>query len=291
MSEALVAVITRTKDRPRFLRRALRSVASQRLDSVIHVVVNDGGERAPVDSAVAASGGRCEVVHLERSVGRGAAANVGLSRSASTLVVFHDDDDTWEPGFLSEAVSAWRSSGRRGVVTASSQVFEAEEGDRFVERRRERFFPQLAAISLADVARENCFVNLAFLAERSAIAEVGGYDETLPLYEDWDFNLRFLSAFDVAFVPKPLANYHLREAAQGAARNSFAQEEARVADARAVLLNRWLRRPGPVGTLMALGPTLAAVHGQRERLDKLFNLVHGARQAWPLRTLESLLKR
>ncbi|HEY1089379.1 MAG TPA: hypothetical protein VGE37_16875, partial [Archangium sp.] len=114
---------------------------------------------------------------------------------------------------------------------------------------------------------------------------------TLPLYEDWDFNLRFLSAFDVAFVPKPLANYHHRQAAQGTARNSFAQEEARVADARAVLLNRWLRRPGPVGTLMALGPALAAVHGQRERLDKLFNLLHGARQAWPLRTLESLLKR
>jgi hypothetical protein len=40
---------------------------------------------------------------------------------------------------------------------------------------------------------------------------------------------------------------------------------------------------------MALGPTVHAVEGLRERLDKLFNLVHGARQTWPLRTIESWL--
>jgi hypothetical protein len=171
------------------------------------------------------------------------------------------------------------------VITGAERIVEKD----FVEVRREPFFPHLEAISLADVARENCFVNLAFLAERAAISEVGGYDETLPLYEDWDFNLRFLQRFDVMYVREPLARYHHREAASGTAQNSFALEAAKVADARAVLLNRWLRAPGPVGTLMALGPTVHAVEGLRERLDKLFNLVHGARQTWPLRTIESWL--
>jgi glycosyltransferase involved in cell wall biosynthesis len=285
-----VAVVTRTKDRPRFLARARRSVLAQGFDDLVHVVVNDGGSPAEVDAVLRGTPGRVQVEHLPSSVGRGAAANLGLQRSQSTLVVFHDDDDTWHPDFLRTAVAAWKASGRQGVVTRAAQVTERQEGDGFVELRREVFFPRLEAISLADVARESCFVNLAFLAERAAIETVGGYDETLPLYEDWDFNLRFLSRYDVAFVPEVLAHYHLREAAAGTARNSFAQEAARAADARAVLLNRWLRQPGPVGTLMALGPTLDAVHGLRERLDKLFNLVHGARQAWPLRALEDWLR-
>ena len=40
-----VAVITRTKDRPIFLKRALLSVSSQTFSDYIHVVVNDGGTK------------------------------------------------------------------------------------------------------------------------------------------------------------------------------------------------------------------------------------------------------
>jgi GT2 family glycosyltransferase len=290
MSVPPVAVITRTRNRPRYLRRALESVAAQRVEPLLHVVVNDGGPAADVDAVVRAATHRVDLVHLATSVGRGAAANVGLRHSQSTLVVWHDDDDTWHPRFLTTALEAWRRSGRRAVVTAAERVVEQDDGMRLVEVRREPFFPGLKAVSLADVARESCFVNLAFLAERGAVESVGAYDEGLPVYEDWDFHLRFLSSFDVAFVPEVLARYHHREGASGEARNSFEQEAARTADARAVLTNRWLRRPGPVGLLMALGPTLEGLSAGQQRVDKLFNLFHGARQKWPLSALEKWVK-
>ncbi|WP_363323715.1 glycosyltransferase, partial [Accumulibacter sp.] len=44
----LVAVITRTKDRPLLLQRALESVSGQSLTDIQWVIVNDGGEPAPV---------------------------------------------------------------------------------------------------------------------------------------------------------------------------------------------------------------------------------------------------
>lgn len=289
MNRPLVAVITRTRGRPHLLSRALRSVASQGFDDLVHVVVNDGGERAPVEALIREHAPAARLVHLERQIGRGAAANEGLKRSESTLVVFHDDDDTWEPGFLRQAIEAWRSSGRRGVVVGANHVRERETDGGFVEVGREPFCPRITAVSLAELTRDNCLVNLGFVFERAVTDELGGYDEELPLYEDWDFNLRFFSKFDVAYVPARLANYHQRVGAAGESRNSFEQEGARAAEARALLLNRWLRRPGPVGTLMALGPTVIAVASMRERLDKLFNLVHGARHTWPMRALESWL--
>lgn len=288
-----VAVITRTKNRPSYLARALRSVSAQGVGDLVHVIVNDGGERSAIDAALAHAKPQhsVQLEHVSTSMGRGAAANLGLERSQSTLVVFHDDDDTWHPAFLRTAIERWRSSKRRGVITAAERVIERDEGGDLTELRREPFFPTLRAISLADVARESCFVNLAFLAERSAVHEVGGYDPELPVYEDWDFNLRFLSRFDVAFVPQVLAFYHQRETASGSARNSFDEEAAKSADARAVLVNRWLRKGGTVGLLMALGPASDAVMGTRDRLDKLFNLVHSARHTWPLSAVESWLSR
>lgn len=289
MSQPLVAVITRTRNRPVFLARALESVRRQRFEDWVHLIVNDGGERAPVEALTTHP--KTKTLHLA-GVGRGRAANEGLALATSTLVVFHDDDDTWHPDFLSTAVAQWKASGRRGVVTRSERVIERLEGDRLVELRREPFFPDLSALSIAELARENCFINLAFLAERQAVAEVGGYDETLPLYEDWDFNLRFLARFDVSVVPQVLAHYHHREGATGEQRNSFLQDSARAADARAVLVNRWLRDPERrhVGQLMALGPSLMTLEAISGRLDKLFNLMHGVRQTWPLRSLEAWLK-
>lgn len=297
VSQPLVAIVTRTRDRPAFLVRAVESVLAQGLRDWVHVIVNDGGARAPVDQLVEANArryeGRAHVLHLEAPVGRGAAANTGAAAVRSGLLVWHDDDDTWSPRFLERAVAAWRASGARGIVTRSERVIERMEGERLLELRREPFFPELEAVSLAQLARGNCFVNLAFLLERAAFDAVGPFDHQLPVYEDWDFNLRFLHRFDVHVVPEVLAHYHHREAdSPGAALNSFAQERARVAAARARLVNRWLRERDTqaVGLLLALGPSLDAVDGVRERVDKLFNLLHGVRQRWPVRRLEALLK-
>lgn len=293
MSHPLVAIVTRTRNRPAFLARAIDSVLAQGLRDWVHVIVNDGGDRAAVDELVARASaryeGRVRVVHHDAAVGRGAAANSGAASAHSTLLVWHDDDDTWKPDFLERAVAAWRATKAKGVVTRCERVIENE---RLVELRREPWNADLEAVSLAQLARGNCFINLAFLLEREAFDAVGPFDAELPVYEDWDFNLRFLHRFDVHVVPEVLAHYHHREAAAGSARNSFAQDHARVAAARARVVNRWLRNPETqaIGLLLALGPSLDALDGVRERVDKVFNLLHGVRRKWPLRQLESLLR-
>ena len=48
-----VAVITRTKDRPILLRRAIESVLRQSFGEWVHVIINDGGNPSTVDFLVA----------------------------------------------------------------------------------------------------------------------------------------------------------------------------------------------------------------------------------------------
>lgn len=287
MESPTVAVVTRTRDRSLFLARALESVRRQTFTDWHHVVVNDGGLPSPVDELVQRGDPshlvRTQVVHLPQSVGRGRAANLGLRASASKLVVFHDDDDSWRPTFLERAVAEWRRTGRPGVVFATERVVERLERGLIVEVSRQPWRPEVTSISLAECARDNCFTNLAFLAERSALESVGGYDETLEVYEDWDLNLRFLSRYDITFVPEALVAYHARLDATASARGSFDGREVDAANARAALVNRWLRNESTaaVGLLMALGPSLDAIAMVRTRLDKAFNLLGSIRKSWP----------
>lgn len=296
MSQPLVAIITRTKNRPLFLARAIQSVLAQTIHDWVHFIVNDGGDQAPIDALISAHAsvykGRVQVLHNERSLGRPGAANAGFAASTSKLIVFHDDDDTWAPTFLERAVARWRETGAKGVVARAEQVIERTEGERIHFVRSVPFFPSLSALSLVDLALGNCIVNHAFLFEREVLAVIGNLDEQLPVYDDWDFNLRFLHRYDIEVVPEVLAWYHQREVlAAGSARNSFVEDAGRVASARARLINRWLRSPDTqiVGLLIALGPSLTAIDSIRVRVDKLFNFVHAVRDRWSLRRLESLL--
>ncbi|MBU0735941.1 MAG: PIG-L family deacetylase, partial [Proteobacteria bacterium] len=74
----LVSVIVRTKDRPKLLANALRSIAEQSYANLEIVVVNDGGQDVK-DVATALAGG-IPVTYIahEKSKGRSAAANSGL---------------------------------------------------------------------------------------------------------------------------------------------------------------------------------------------------------------------
>jgi len=299
MSER-VAIITRTRNRPELLRRSVASVVAQTFGDWRQYVVNDAGVPGPVEAAIDAaaprSRERVELLHLPSRVGMEAATNTVLKRISARWVVLLDDDDTWSPNFLGTAVRALEKPSSptvRGVVTRSVVVEERLDEAGPVELARRDFNGELEALSLEQLARGNQFTNNAFLFEREALAVVGTYCEDLPVYGDWDFNLRFLQAFDVDVVPQALACYHRRVAAEGEQRNSFAQDPAVAARARARFTNLWLRgregRSPQIGTLIALGPFVTEQEDLRQRVDKYLNAFHRLRRLPLLRSLDGAL--
>src|SRR5262245_30610588 len=124
LSSRSVTIITRTKDRPLLLERAIGSVLAQGFTDFEHVIVNDGGRPEAVDALVAkrstAYAGRVRVIHRTESGGMESATNAGLSASTSRFVALLDDDDTWEPRFLDATIGFLlgpKPASVRGVVT------------------------------------------------------------------------------------------------------------------------------------------------------------------------------
>lgn len=241
-----VVVITRTKNRPVMLRRALASVSHQTFRHFAWVIVNDGGDAAEVEMiATSARQEQLEVhtIHNSQSLGMEAASNCGIRGSDSELLVIHDDDDTWDPAFLATTTAFLDAEPvYDGVVTHANRVDEVIEGDQIRIIRTVPWNHDLMSVYLIEMARVNSFPPISFVFRRSVLAKIGLFDESLPVLGDWDFHLRFLTAFDIGVVPRPLAFYHHRESASGVYGNSLYDGASKHIRYDALLRNRMLRR-------------------------------------------------
>lgn len=220
-----VAVVVRTKDRPQLLRRALADVDAQTFTDYVVVVVNDCGEPAAVDAVVAAAPagvrGRTVVLHRTASTGMESASNAGLAATASEFCCIHDDDDLWEPGFLERTVAYLDAHPTIPMVAVRVVIrFEKEVDGVLVETDRVPLFGDLAGITIQDLLVTNRVVPIGLLYRRSLHDDVGGYDESLPVVGDWDFNVRVAARYEIGLLDEPLAYWCQRPTASGAAANS-----------------------------------------------------------------------
>lgn len=247
MTEPRAAVIVRTKDRPDFLRRALASITGQTLADWECVIVNDGGDPAAVDELIAALPAehlaRVRAVHHESSRGRWVSANAGVLATTAPLLVLHDDDDSWHPEFLARTADYLDARpDRSGVVSRIEIIWERRAGAGFEPVRREIFQERLPVPTLADTLLFNRYVPIGFVYRRDLHAELGLYDERLPVVGDWNFNLKVLARGPLEYLAdEPYAYWHQREGDEGPSGNSVIASRGAHAEWDALLRDEALR--------------------------------------------------
>lgn len=243
-----VGIVLRTRDRPLLLQRAMESLSAQEYAHWKAVIVNDGGQRRPVEALLAAQPktirARLRILHRDNPCGMEAATNAGLEvlRDCPFLAL-HDDDDSWAPAFLARTVAYLEAHPSEvGVVTGAQVVEEviASNGPR--EIARHPFNPWLQKIGRGRLLVENLFPPIMLLFRRSALEQIGLYDESLPVLGDWEFHLRLAGFGPIGYLTEPLAHYHLRpRQLEGPYGNSIGSGEGRHRLYDALLRNRWLR--------------------------------------------------
>lgn len=302
MNSGRVAVVTRTKNRPALLRRAVESILGQTFGEWLHVVVNDGGDPAPVDSLLAGFAdryrGRLLVIHNPASLGMEAASNVGIRATLSDYVVIHDDDDSWEPPFLERCVGYLDNPPRvlgtpvKGVVTYSTRVLEEFDGQNVRRVSAEPFNTWMKGVSLYRLAASNVFPPISFVFSRAAMNEVGMFREELPVLGDWDFHLRFASRYEIGLIGETLANYHHRVAlAGGDYGNSVIASDDKHRRYEQLLRNELLRQDLAAGSLglgllVNVANSFELVHHQLSVFELVWNKLRSLRLArWFYRRL------
>ena len=221
-----VTVVTRTRNRPLMLKRAVQSVGAQSFQDLELVIVNDAGSTEPVESALASAPEwlreRTTVVTNETSHGREAALEDGLAVSSCEFFAIHDDDDSWEPSFLAACVAHLDEHPEHGAVATRCDVVDemvTEEG--LVERGHWVMTKDGESWTLIDTMVANYVPPISQLIRREVADRIGHWDGNLLTQADWDFNLRLLATSPVGFINgEPLAHWHHRDSTDGTMGNS-----------------------------------------------------------------------
>ena len=227
-----VTVVTRTRNRPLMLTRAVQSVGAQTFQDLDLVIVNDAGESEAVDQALASAPEwlreRTQVVTNETSHGREAALEDGLAVSSCEFFAIHDDDDSWEPGFLAACVAHLdENPGHGAVATSCDLIFETVTEEALTELKREALAPGKESWTLIDTMVANYVPPISQLIRREVADRIGHWDGTLLTQADWDFNLRLLATSPVGFIgDEPLAHWHHRDSTDGTIGNSVVVDAA-----------------------------------------------------------------
>lgn len=217
-------------DRPT-LAEALASVYGQDYPAIQVVLVNATGSEHSA-TAVARPGYSLKQVGGDRPLRRSGAANLGLEAADGEFVMFLDDDDRILPGHVSLLVRALGAPEAAPAPVAYSGVRCVDDEWEPTGREYRQPFNRMRLYT------GNYIPIHAALFRRSEQAGHCRFDESLDIYEDWDFWLQMMQRGPFVFVDEISAEYRIGGQGHGFGVN-FGEDAAAVARAIAF---KWLAR-------------------------------------------------
>lgn len=245
-----IDIVTRTMNRPAFLRRARISLQKQQFADVTWIIVNDGGTKDAVDEEARLAreaGLNTKTIHLGENLGRAGAANAGIRAGNSDLFLLLDDDDRMLDSGISDLASGFANAKETdvGIVAQVWQVTEVKKSGEWKETNRQISNPERGPIKIVDLAYRNFVPVCGLLVRRRSFEAAGGFNESLPVMEDWDLLLRLIQLGDLPKIDKPVSEYFVRPELtdfSDPASNSVAGGHALHEEWEARLRNEYLRK-------------------------------------------------
>ncbi len=192
-----VSVVVPTYNRWPLLADAIDSVLSQTFADFELIVIDDGStDETP--RQLARYGSRLRVIS-QRNRGVAAARNRGVSVARAPYIAFLDSDDLWLRSKLQEQICFMLADPGLGIC----------QTDEIWIRNGRRVNPKAKhSKPSGDIFRrslELCLVSpSAVMMKKAVFEQVGGFDETFPVCEDYDLWLRIAVDHDVPLVPRAL---------------------------------------------------------------------------------------
>ncbi|MEK9630222.1 MAG: glycosyltransferase [Nitrospinota bacterium] len=191
MASPLVSVIIPTFNRDYCLEESICSVLLQNGFELI--VVNDGSNDDT--EKVLANFPEIEVINLPENRGVSYARNRGIEKAKGSLICFLDSDDLWEKGKLESQVR-WMQDHPECMAVYTDEIW-IRNGVRVNPMNKHQKYS-------GDIFRQClplCIVSpSSVMLRKPVLDEVGGFDESMPVCEDYDLWLRIAVRYPFKFL-------------------------------------------------------------------------------------------
>jgi glycosyltransferase involved in cell wall biosynthesis len=209
MPPPLVSVVIPAYNAERTIRGTLLSILRQTVHDFEVIVVDDGSTDGTSNVAASLRDSRLRVLRQENT-GHAGARNAGIDHSSGKYVAVVDADDLWLPRKLETQLGIFRTQPRvRALHSAAVHVDDT---------LRPLFIGQCpdGKNNLIDVL---CFRGLpgfmcTLIAERQLLDEIGRFDDSLIILQDWDLAIRLAREGELYSTSEPLVLYRVHSASQ-----------------------------------------------------------------------------
>ena len=199
--EPAVSVVIPTYNRWPMVGAAVDSVLAQSYRDFELIVIDDGSAD-PTSTELAKFGSQLRCFKQDRG-GVSSARNLGVRQSRGRLISFLDSDDLWRPDKLENQVRFMERSPE--VQICQTDEVWLRHGVRVNPRIKHR----KPSGDIFERSLELCLVSpSAVMMTRTLFDCSGGFDESLPVCEDYDLWLRIARDHPVPLIEQPLVVKH-----------------------------------------------------------------------------------
>lgn len=197
----LVTVYIPTYNRINLLRRAVESVLNQDYHNIELIVVDDGSSDGTVDylEALASKNDRVRYFANEKNSGACVSRNRAIFAAKGKFITGLDDDDYFLPDRISSFLATWKTKRAEAIALFSNSYFVKANGRKLVSKR-------MKLVTRDSLFEMNQIGNQIFLPT-VLMQAIGGFDESLPSWQDYDCWFRVFQHPDEVIELAPTATY------------------------------------------------------------------------------------
>jgi len=199
----VVSIVLPTYNRLPLLRETVASVLSQTLNDWELIVVDDGSTDDTVAWLESLDDARLVIVQEAHTGNRSRLRNLGVARSGAPWIAFLDSDDLWLPDKLATQLD--RLSAHPNCRWSCTGVrFIDGEGNPIAQRAGAPYRAQSGWILERLLTFTAAATMTTLIVHRSLFDDVGGFDETFLLREDYEFELRLAAHSEIHALEEAL---------------------------------------------------------------------------------------
>jgi perosamine synthetase len=194
-----VSVVIPAYNAARRLGEAVESVLAQTYTDYEVIVVNDGS-KDDTEHVARRFGDRVVYVHQENQ-GAGAARNTGIKKSRGEYIAFLDADDLWFPDKLAQQVPLLEQDAELGLVYSDWELI-CENGA--IEHSYLSKLPAASGYVFDELLQSGFILTSGVVVRRACLDDVGDFDNSLSIAQDYDLWLRIAYRWKIALVNQTL---------------------------------------------------------------------------------------
>ena len=200
---AFISIVIPTYNRSSLLIRAINSVFAQSYKNFELIIVDDGSTDntfellEPLINSSQIKYFKCQ------NLGVSSARNLGAKKAVADYLAFLDSDDEWLPHKLQDQINYFLTNPQMRIV------FGEEFWIRNGKRVNQKVIHKKKGGNIFSSCVQQCSIApSSIMMEKSLFLEMGGFDESFIICEDYDLWLKISSLFEIGFIANPLIIKH-----------------------------------------------------------------------------------